>query len=123
MHLQTTTSCMVYSGQLNRRLCFEDSKVKSTRRVPACFYVSVRLTRNSSSGLWKEAGKYAEGPLGSAPQQDGHIAAYKENLPAQVLDSIKPYLVAVQLLGRRTAELHLALASELTDPAFAPEPY
>jgi maltose alpha-D-glucosyltransferase/alpha-amylase len=29
----------------------------------------------------------------------------------------------VQLLGKRTAELHLALASERTDPGFAPEPY
>ncbi len=82
-----------------------------------------RFTRKSLSSFWKEAGKYAEGPLGFVPQQDGQVAAYKENLPAQVLDYIKPYLAAVELLGRRTAELHLALASELTDPAFAPEPY
>src|SRR5437899_8422720 len=77
-----------------------------------------QFTRKSLSSFWKEAGKYAD-----RPQQDGPVAAYKENLPAGVLDYIKPYLVAVQLLGRRTAELHLALASELTDPAFAPEPY
>jgi len=82
-----------------------------------------RFTRKSLSSFWKEAGKYREGPLGSVPQQDGYVSAYKENLPAQVLDYIKPYLVAVRLLGRRTAGLHLALASELTDPAFAPEPY
>ena len=82
-----------------------------------------RFTRKSLSSFWKEAGEYAEGPLGSVPQTDGPVAAYKEYLPAKALDSIKPYLVAVQLLGRRTAELHLALASELTDPAFAPEPY
>jgi maltose alpha-D-glucosyltransferase/alpha-amylase len=31
--------------------------------------------------------------------------------------------VAAPLLGRRTAELHLALASSSDDPAFAPEPY
>ena len=81
-----------------------------------------QFTRKSLSSFWKEVGK-SEGPLDSVPQQDGPIAGYKENLPAQFLDSIKPYLDAVQLLGRRTAELHLALASELTDPAFAPEPY
>src|SRR5882724_6274456 len=81
-----------------------------------------QFTRKSLSSFWKEVGK-SEGPLDSVPQQDGRIAGYKENLPAQFLDSIKPYLDAVQLLGRRTAELHLALASELTDPAFAPEPY
>lgn len=37
--------------------------------------------------------------------------------------SIGPYLESVKLLGRRTAELHLALASDPNDPAFAPEPF
>jgi maltose alpha-D-glucosyltransferase/alpha-amylase len=36
--------------------------------------------------------------------------------------TIGPYLQAVQLLGQRTAELHLALASS-DDPEFAPEPF
>ena len=34
----------------------------------------------------------------------------------------EPYLKAASLLGRRTAELHLALATETTDPAFRAEP-
>ncbi len=42
--------------------------------------------------------------------------------PALALDTIGGYLDAAALLGRRTAELHLALASDLNDPAFAPEP-
>ncbi len=33
------------------------------------------------------------------------------------------YLAAVELLGRRTAELHLALASDKKNPDFAPEPF
>ena len=33
------------------------------------------------------------------------------------------YLKSVSLLGRRTAELHLALASDSDDPAFIPEPF
>ena len=33
------------------------------------------------------------------------------------------YLEAARLMGRRVAELHLALASEKEDPNFAPEPY
>ncbi|WHZ26072.1 MAG: Trehalose synthase [Nitrospira sp.] len=33
-----------------------------------------------------------------------------------------PYADAAALLGRRTAELHLALAQDTDDPAFAPEP-
>jgi maltose alpha-D-glucosyltransferase/alpha-amylase len=32
------------------------------------------------------------------------------------------YPAAAETLGRRTAELHLALSSDATDPAFAPEP-
>lgn len=36
---------------------------------------------------------------------------------------IGSYLVNAQRLGQRTAELHLALASDASDPAFAPEPF
>ncbi len=36
---------------------------------------------------------------------------------------IGPYLGHVRLLGQRTAELHLALASDSSDPDFAPEPF
>ncbi|HEX9122023.1 MAG TPA: maltose alpha-D-glucosyltransferase [Actinomycetota bacterium] len=43
--------------------------------------------------------------------------------PAPVaLETIGAYLEAVRTLGVRTAELHLALASDPEDPAFAPEP-
>ena len=37
-------------------------------------------------------------------------------------DHVGIYLDAAATLGRRTAELHLALASPTDDPAFAPEP-
>jgi maltose alpha-D-glucosyltransferase/alpha-amylase len=36
---------------------------------------------------------------------------------------IGTYLEAARLLGQRTAELHLALASDTKNPAFAPEPF
>jgi maltose alpha-D-glucosyltransferase/alpha-amylase len=38
-------------------------------------------------------------------------------------DLIGPYLETARVLGMRTAELHLALASDEEDPAFAPEPF
>ena len=38
-------------------------------------------------------------------------------------DHIGIYLDSANILGRRTAELHLALASATDDPAFAPEPF
>ena len=42
--------------------------------------------------------------------------------PTAILGLIGPYWKAATQLGRRTAELHRALASDPKDPAFAPEP-
>jgi maltose alpha-D-glucosyltransferase / alpha-amylase len=38
-------------------------------------------------------------------------------------DCVGAYLDAAAMLGRRTAELHLALGTETDDPAFSPEPF
>src|SRR5581483_4116562 len=43
--------------------------------------------------------------------------------PAQTHELIGTYLDAAELLGRRTAELHLALGSDYTHPDFSPEPF
>ena len=50
----------------------------------------------------------------------GAISQSRENLPAR--EHVGSYLDAAALLGRRTAEMHLALATPTTDAAFAPEP-
>jgi maltose alpha-D-glucosyltransferase/alpha-amylase len=42
---------------------------------------------------------------------------------AQVREAIGGYLDTAERLGRRTAEMHLALASDASDNAFAPEPF
>jgi len=44
-------------------------------------------------------------------------------IPALVGDLLGDYLPAAKLLGQRTAELHSALAQEMDDPHFAPEPF
>ncbi|MDQ3990762.1 MAG: putative maltokinase, partial [Actinomycetota bacterium] len=41
--------------------------------------------------------------------------------PQLAHETIGPYLETARLLGRQTAELHVALASDPEDPAFAPE--
>jgi len=41
--------------------------------------------------------------------------------PELAVETMEAYLEAARLLGRRTAEMHVALASEVEDPAFAPE--
>jgi maltose alpha-D-glucosyltransferase/alpha-amylase len=56
------------------------------------------------------------------------------SMPAQHLEAaevepasgnllVGPHLQWAEILGRRTAQMHLALASDPTDPAFAPEPF
>jgi maltose alpha-D-glucosyltransferase/alpha-amylase len=81
-----------------------------------------QFTLNALSDFWKRARKYSDQHLEPQAQKE-KPAAYGQELPAPMLDHIRPYLDAVQLLGKRTAELHLALGSEPDDPAFAPEPF
>ncbi len=69
------------------------------------------LVKNEGSG-WD----HALGELRGYYEQ----AARRTEPPDQA--SIGRYLDDAGTLGRRTAELHLALASDPTDPAFAPEP-
>jgi maltose alpha-D-glucosyltransferase/alpha-amylase len=45
----------------------------------------------------------------------------KQDLPPLAREMIGPYLATASLLGQRTGELHVALASDLQDPDFAPE--
>jgi trehalose synthase-fused probable maltokinase len=43
--------------------------------------------------------------------------------PPEAQGPIGAFSQAAWLLGRRTAEMHIALSSEIEDPAFAPEPF
>ncbi|MEX2430713.1 MAG: maltose alpha-D-glucosyltransferase [Dehalococcoidia bacterium] len=45
------------------------------------------------------------------------------DIPNPVAEAMGPYLAMAALMGRRTAELHVALASGSSEPAFAPEPF
>lgn len=44
-------------------------------------------------------------------------------IPEHVSSFVGPYLQTADLLGARTAEMHLALATRTTDAAFSPEPF
>jgi maltose alpha-D-glucosyltransferase/alpha-amylase len=47
----------------------------------------------------------------------------EREIPALARELIGSYLPSAQLLGQRTGELHMALASEAKNSAFAPEPF
>jgi maltose alpha-D-glucosyltransferase/alpha-amylase len=42
--------------------------------------------------------------------------------PGSVIEAISAYLATADILGRRTGELHVALAGNVGNPAFAPQP-
>jgi maltose alpha-D-glucosyltransferase / alpha-amylase len=46
-----------------------------------------------------------------------------KEIPPPVLEQLGTYVGPVRLLGERAAELHLALASDVEDKKFAPEPF
>ena len=52
-----------------------------------------------------------------------HLELVQDEIPAEACRLIGAYLESARLLGRRTAELHLALAGDAEDPVFAPEPF
>jgi maltose alpha-D-glucosyltransferase/alpha-amylase len=75
-----------------------------------------------------ELGRYFErataGGVPPAPGiADGHLVTLAQGEPPEeVKAAIGVPLTAAAVLGRRTAEMHLALGRETADPAFAPEP-
>jgi maltose alpha-D-glucosyltransferase/alpha-amylase len=58
-----------------------------------------------------------------SPRNQHLLGIISEDMPPYIRQAIGLYLDAVGLLGRRTAEMHIALASDPGDPAFAPEPF
>jgi maltose alpha-D-glucosyltransferase / alpha-amylase len=61
--------------------------------------------------------------LGKAvPPESVHELA-RRAIPEAARDAIGPYLADAEMLGVRTAQMHLALASRDDDPAFKPEPF
>ncbi len=58
------------------------------------------------------------------PERAATYSALLElEVPNAVQEVMSGYLDTAAVLGRRTAEMHLALAADTTDPAFAPEPF
>lgn len=51
------------------------------------------------------------------------IRTFGESVPPKVGELIGSYLHSARQLGERTAEFHLAMASNVDNPAFAPEPF
>ncbi|HZQ45059.1 MAG TPA: maltose alpha-D-glucosyltransferase [Acidobacteriaceae bacterium] len=87
------------------------------------------FARNQGDGwAWtlEELGQYYESVVGCpAPSSVGSPAAFDraDDLPPEAREHAGLYLEAAHLLGQRTAELHLALATPTSDVAFEAEPF
>ncbi len=70
---------------------------------------------------WAAARQYEAEEVRLPPA--GAVPLFPEEPPSLAAEGLGEFLASAQLLGQRTGELHLALASDLEDPAFAPEPF
>jgi maltose alpha-D-glucosyltransferase / alpha-amylase len=96
----------------------------------ACWAILQGLVANEGDG-WKltleELDRYYENcapvPFPATSTNPGDLIELSEYEPTQVArDHVGIALDSAAKLGRRTAELHLALARPTDDPAFSPEP-
>jgi maltose alpha-D-glucosyltransferase/alpha-amylase len=96
---------------------------------PRTLAILQELVANQADG-WRhtldEVGSYFKRVAGRtddpASPDAGSVLDLAEAAPAEVAAAVGGYLDAAAALGTRTAEMHLALAANTRDPAFAPEP-
>jgi maltose alpha-D-glucosyltransferase / alpha-amylase len=82
-----------------------------------------RFTLKSLEAFWEQVARNPAPPQAITQAAANPVAAYDSALPPLASELVGPYLEKVELLGKRTAQLHLALASDPADPAFAPEAF
>jgi maltose alpha-D-glucosyltransferase/alpha-amylase len=80
-----------------------------------------QYTQNSLESYFQYV--LAQPAMAKPPLYKQHLLSLPSEIPAVAKEAIGSYLVSVQLLGQRTAELHIALASVLDDLDFAAEPF
>jgi maltose alpha-D-glucosyltransferase/alpha-amylase len=83
-----------------------------------------RFTLDSVDQYFEEIVTRPAGERNPPVLRDGSLVALaRAEPPPEARETVGSYLSAARLLGQRTAEMHVALASEAEDPAFAPEPF
>ena len=96
---------------------------------PATLGMAQRFVENQGDG-WShalgEVARFYEEIQGTARDVDpppAYSTPMSADPPERIARAMGPYLGTAGTLGRRTAEMHLALASDSSDAAFAPEPF
>jgi maltose alpha-D-glucosyltransferase/alpha-amylase len=81
-----------------------------------------QYTLNALAAYYEQAQSAAGIRLGELPHAP-ILALAEREVPPQAKQRIGSYLESAQLLGTRTAQLHVALSATWEQPAFAPEPF
>ena len=79
------------------------------------------FTLSTLEGYYRRTASGSSVPV--MPAQGHLLDLANEDIPAQAAELVGEYVKWARLLGRRTAELHRALSTDPSDPAFAPEPF
>jgi len=82
-----------------------------------------RYTLDSLGHFFEQIVTRKPDPQAAAVPVSSPVKQAEEETPALARELIASYLPSAQLLGQRTGELHMALGSEVKDPAFAPESF
>ena len=105
----------------------EPATVAGSGGQPATLAIMQQLVESQGDGWTHALGEVARFyedletetvPAGASPVESALVG----DPPEPVLRAIGAYLATAATLGRRTAEMHLALASDSSTAAFAPEP-
>lgn len=79
-------------------------------------------TLDTLDDVLEAASARGDAPPPPATSTAGLLAQAGQSPPPALRDVVGAFFERVHLLGERTAELHLVLAADVDDPAFAPEP-
>jgi trehalose synthase-fused probable maltokinase len=82
-----------------------------------------QFTLAAVSEAFRTSKKAADEATHLPPGATNPLSIYQNELPAAARDWLGAYLAEVELLAKRTAGMHAALASDSVDRAFAPEPF
>ncbi len=116
-HSQTVAGALEYVGFAESRLTLAVVNAFVPSAVNAWDFTLDALSRYYDRVItWVAQEQSAAVPL-SEPVQ-----LLQPDFPAQVAETVGTFLESARLLGVRTAELHLVLASDPVNIAFAPEP-
>jgi maltose alpha-D-glucosyltransferase/alpha-amylase len=79
-------------------------------------------TLDSIDQAYDRALASADIPMPPPPTSARLMESGRTGVPRELVEWVGPYLESARLLGVRTAEMHLVLATASNDPAFRPEP-